>query len=90
MQYSLVAQATETGMTVYYLDSFTNYDVAEYGKEGEDGWESRLAVDDEEWDVVDFESIRQVPYACSSGIGVSDDDHLVAAIYEFLKIVRIV
>ena len=72
-------------MAMYYLDSFANYDIAKDGEEGEDGRKGRLAIDDQEWNVVDFEAIGQVSYACSAGVSVSDDDHLVAAIDEFLS-----
>jgi hypothetical protein len=85
MQYCLIAQAAEAGMSVHYLDSLAYYDVAEDGEEGEDGWEGRFAVHDEEWYVVDLEAIRQVSHTCSASVRVSDDNHLVAAIDEFLR-----
>jgi hypothetical protein len=89
MQYGLIAQATKAGMAVHYLDALANDDVAEDGKEGEDGWERGLAIDDQEWNVVDFEAIREVSYACSARIGVGNHNHLVASINEFLGVVRI-
>jgi len=88
MQYSLIAQTTETGMAMHYLDSFANHDVPEDGEEGEDGRKGCLAVDDEERYVVDLEAIREISYACSASVGMSDDNHLVAAIDEFLDGVR--
>jgi hypothetical protein len=88
MQYGLVTQATETSVPVYYLDSFTNSNVAEDGEEGEDGRECRLAIDNEERDVVDFKAVCEVPYTCPASIGVSDDNHLVAPINKFLELVR--
>jgi len=71
-----------------YLDSFADHDIPEYGKEGEDGRKSRLAVDDEKWHVIDLEAICEMSYACSASVGMSDDNHLVAAIDEFLCSIR--
>jgi hypothetical protein len=88
VQYGLVTQAAKTSMAVYDFDSFANYNVAEDGEEREDGWEGRFSVDDEEGDVVDFEAICEVPHTCSAGIGVSDDNYLVATVDEFLAFVR--
>jgi hypothetical protein len=84
MQYGLMAQGTETGMAVHNFNLLADADVAEDGEEGEDGRESCLAVDGPEGDVVDLEAVCEVPYPRATGIGVSDDDHLVAAIDEFL------
>jgi hypothetical protein len=86
MQNSFVAQATKTSMAMYNLDALADHNVAEDGEEGEDGGERRLAVDDQEWDVVDLEAIRKVSHACSAGIGVGNDNDLVASIDEFLCI----
>lgn len=88
MQDGLIAQATETCMSMYYLDPFANDDVAEDGKEGEDRRKRGLSIDDQERDVIDFQTIRKVPHACSASIGVSNHNHLVASIDEFLEPVR--
>jgi hypothetical protein len=74
---------------MYDLDALTNDYVAKYGEEGEDGGKCRLTIDDEEGHVVDFETIGEISYAGPAGIGVSDDNHLVAAVNEFLEHVRI-
>jgi hypothetical protein len=87
MQYRLIAQTAQTGMAVYDLDALPNDDVAEDGKEGEDGRKGRLAVYDQKGHVVDFEAIGEVPHASPASVGVSDDDHLVAAVDEFLELV---
>lgn len=75
-------------MAVHDLYPFAYYDVAKDGKEGEDGRKGRLAVDDEEGDVVDFEAIGQVPHACSASVGMCDDDDLVSAVDEFLALLE--
>lgn len=84
MQNGFMTQTAETGMTVYYLDSFAYDDVAEYREEGEDGWEGGLAVDDEEGHVVHFQPICEVSDACSAGVRVRDDYDFVPTIDEFL------
>ena len=65
------------------LYTLTNHNVAEYREEGEDGGEGRLAIDDEEGDVVDLEAIGEVADACAAFVGVGYDYDLVAAIDEF-------
>jgi hypothetical protein len=84
----LVAQAAETSMAVYYLDSFANHDISEDREEGEDSREGRLSVDDEEGDVVDLKTIGEVPHTGTAGIGVGDDNHFVASVDEFLELVK--
>jgi hypothetical protein len=90
MQNSFVAQATKASMAMYDLDSFADHNVAEDGKEGEDSGERRLAVDDQEGDIVDLEAICKVSHACSASVGVSDDNDLVAPIDEFLYVCQYV
>ena len=84
MQYGFMAQAAQTGMSVYNLDALADYDIAKDGEKGEDGWEGGLTVDDEERNVVDFESVGQISHTCSAGIGMCNDDNFVSAIDEFL------
>jgi hypothetical protein len=88
VQYCLIAQAAEAGMTVYYLNSFADYDVAKDGKERENGRKRGLSIDDQERDIVDFKAVCEISYTGAPGVGVSDDNHLVASIDEFLKLVR--
>lgn len=71
-------------MAVYNLDPFPNDDVAKDWKERKDGRKGGFAVNDEERDIVDFEPVCQVSYACSTGVGMSNDDHLVASVDKFL------
>ena len=57
-------------MAMYNRDLFSNKDVSEDWKAGENGWEGSCAVDDKKWDVVDFEAICEVSYAGSTLICV--------------------
>ena len=84
MQDGLMAQAAKTSMSMDNLNALANYDIAEDGKEGEDGGKGRLAVDDEKGNVVDLEAVGQVAYALSAGIGVCDDYDFMSAVDEFL------
>lgn len=86
MQDGLMAQAAKTSMPMDNLDAFADGDVSEDGKEGEDGWEGRLAVDDEEGDIVDLEAVGQVAYARTASIGVCYDNDLVSTVDEFLAL----
>jgi hypothetical protein len=76
-------------MSVYDFDALTNDNVAKYGEEGKDGGKGRFTIDDEKGDIVDFEAVGEVSHTGPTGIGVSDDNHLVAAVDEFLEHVRI-
>ncbi|KAK5001218.1 hypothetical protein LTR28_012879, partial [Elasticomyces elasticus] len=71
-------------MAVNNLDALTNENVAEDRKEREDGREGCLAIDDHERHVVDFQAVGEVANARSAGVGMGDDDDLVATIDEFL------
>ena len=90
-----MAQIAETGMAVHNLDLLPDEDLAEDGEAGEHCREGRAAVHDPVRDVIDFDAVGQVADASASGIGgvvrrsvgMGDDDHLVAAVDEFLQCV---
>ena len=69
-------------MTMNNLDPFSDDDIPQNREKGEDGWKSRLSVDNQEWNVVDLETIGQVMHSCPAPVGVSDHDHLVSSIDE--------
>lgn len=73
-------------MSVYDSNALADYDVAEDGEEGEDGREGRLAVNDPERDVVDFEAVGQVSNAFSTIVRMCDDDDFVSTIDKFLPV----
>ena len=70
-------------MSMNNLDLFPNDNVSEDGEKGEDRREGRCAVDDKEWNMVDFETIREVSNAGSSIVGVCNHYDFVSAIDEF-------
>ena len=65
MQYSFMAEAAQTRMSVNNLDLFSNENVSENRKAGEDSWECSGAIDDEKWDMIDFETISEISYTGS-------------------------
>lgn len=71
-------------MTMDNLNLFANDDIAEYGEEREERRHRGLAVDDEERDMVDFETVGEVAYASAAFVGVRYDDDFMAAVDEFL------
>lgn len=85
MQDALVAQTAEAAMAVDNLDTLPNADVAQNGKEGEDGGERGVTVDDEKGHVVDLEAVCEVADALAVVVGVRDDDDLVAAVDELAR-----
>ena len=77
-------------MSVYYFGALADHDVAKDWEEREDGWKRGLSVDDQKRDVVDLEAICEVSHTSPTSVGMSDNNHLVATINEFLKPVRAV
>lgn len=80
-----MAKTTETGMTMNNLDLLPNDDVSKDRKEGKDGGEGGLAVDDKERDMVDLEAVGEVADSSAAFVCVGDDDHLMSPINEFLE-----
>ena len=81
----LMTQRTQTGVAVNNLDLLSDDDISKDGKEREDGGECRLAVNDEERNVVDFYTIRQIANACPAFVGMCYDDDLVSSVDEFCR-----
>lgn len=61
---------------------FPDTDVAEYGEEREDSRKGTFAIDDKKRYVVNFDPIGEIPNAFPVTICVSDNNNLVAAVYE--------
>lgn len=85
MQNGLAAEAAQTCMAMDDFDLLSNHDIAEYGEEGKDGGEGRFAVDDEEGNVVDLESIGEVPDSGAALVRMCDNDDFVPTVDEFLR-----
>lgn len=86
MQDSLVAETTQTGVPMHNLDLLTNHDIPKYREEREYGGHGRFAINDEERDMVDLESIGQIPDPSPTFVRVRDDNDFMAAINEFLVV----
>lgn len=69
---------------MHNLNLLADDDISEYGKEGKDCGERRLAINDEERYVIDFETIGEVSYSASTFVCMRYDDDLVSTIDEFL------
>ena len=85
MEYCFIAQVAKTRMPVNDLHLFPDDDVSKNGEEGEYRGKGGFAIDDEEWDMIDFDAIGQVSDPCSICVCVCKDDNLVASVYQFLK-----
>ncbi|PQE29459.1 hypothetical protein CJF32_00003236 [Rutstroemia sp. NJR-2017a WRK4] len=70
-------------MNNFYL--FSNNNIAKYWKEGEDGWKGAGAENDEEWHMVDLESVCEVSYSGSIVVGVRYYYDFVSAINELCR-----
>lgn len=85
MQNRLVAKIAQTPMSMHDINLLPQNDIAEDWKERKDGGHGRLAVDDEERDVVDFEAIGEVAHTGAVLVGVGNDNYSVASVDEFLR-----
>jgi hypothetical protein len=79
-----MTKTAQTCVTMDDLDFLPDDNIAKYWKEGEDRRECGLSVDDEERDMVYFETVCQIANACSTFVCVCDYDDFVATIDEFL------
>jgi hypothetical protein len=64
---------------------FTDHDIPEKGKEGENCRHRRLAINDEEGDVVHFETIGKISNSCPPFVCMSDDNDFMTAVDQFLE-----
>ena len=80
MQYCLIAEIAQTCMSMHNLHFFPDNDVAKDGEERENRGKGGFAIDDEEWDVINFDAICQIPYPCSVCVGMREHDDLVPTI----------
>lgn len=67
---------------MYNLNLFSQHYIPEYRKEAEHSRERGGTVDDQERDVIDFQAVREVAYACSSLISVRYDYNFMSAVYK--------
>lgn len=88
MQDSFVAEATHAGVAMDNFNLLTYDDIAKNGEEGEDRWEGRFTVNDEEGDMIDLETVCEVAHSSPAFVGVSYDNYFVTAVDEFLRAVR--
>jgi len=84
MEDTFMTQAAEAGMTMYDLDLLSYDDVTENWEEREYSRKSGLSVYNEEWDVIDFEAICEIPHAGTAFICMSNDYHFMPAVDKLL------
>lgn len=89
MKNRFMTETAQTSMTMNNLNLLTNHNVPEHRKKGENCRESRLAVDNEEGYMVDFEPIGEIPNTGPSFVCVGDDDDFMPAVDEFLRYVSV-
>lgn len=65
------------------LDLLSEDNASKHRKEGEDCWKGRFAVYDQEWDMVDLQTVGEVVHPSTTLVCVSDDYHFVASINQF-------
>ena len=72
-------------MSVHNLNLLPYYDISKDGEEGEDGGHSRLAIYNEEGNVIDLEAIGEMTDTCSALICVCYHDNLMATVNQLLR-----
>lgn len=85
MQDRLMAQITQTPMTMHNLNLFPDTYIPEDREEREDGRKGGLAIDNKEGDVVDLQAVVEVSNPLAVVVGVRYDDDLVATVYKFAR-----
>jgi hypothetical protein len=88
MKDSFPTEAAQTGVSMNNVNLLSNHNVSEYGKERKNGRECCFAVDNEEGNVVDLQSIGEVTDSGASFVCMRDDNDFVPSIDEFLKAIR--
>lgn len=85
MEDSFMTETTETRVAVYNFDTLANHDVSKDREEGKNRRERSFSIDDQKWDVIHFQSIREVAYSGPSLIGMSYNHNLMTSVYELLQ-----
>lgn len=83
MQNSLMAQTTQTRMSMHNLNLFPQHNVPKDREEAKHCWKGRGSIDDQKWDMIDLDAVCEVADAGSSFVCVCDDYDFVPAVYEF-------
>ena len=69
-------------MTMHDFNLLSNDNVAENWKEGEDRGEGGCSVDDQKWDMVDFETVGEISYTRPPLVRMGDDNDFMTAVDE--------
>ena len=62
------------------LDLLSNYNISEHWEEGEDRRKCSCAIHDQEWNMVDFEPVREIAYSGPFIVGMRYDNDFVTPI----------
>jgi hypothetical protein len=83
MQDCFMTETAQTRVAMNDLDLFPYYNIAKDREERENRRKGGLSIDDQKWDMVDFQSVRQVMDTCPAFVGMRDNDDLVPSINQF-------
>lgn len=67
-------------MAMNDLNLFPENNIAEDWEERKDRWHCRFSIDDEEWNMVDLETVGQITDASTTFVGMCHNDDLVPTI----------
>ena len=83
MQDGLMTKTAQARMTMHDLNFLPDDNVPEDREEGKHGGKSCFSVYYEERNMIDFQTISEIPDTCTPLVCMRDDDHFVTAIDEF-------
>lgn len=82
MKDGFIAEAAQTCVTMNNLNLFSDDDVPEHRRKGEDSWKRGLSVYHQKRYMVDLEAIGQIVYACSTFVCMCDNHDFMTSIYQ--------
>ncbi len=86
MQDSFMTEVAETGMAMHNLYLLSNDDIPKDGKKRKDRREGCFPIDDQEWNMIDLETIGKISNTGTTSICMCDDDHFMSAVNQFLRL----
>ena len=78
-----MTQTAQARMAMHDLNSLPDYDVPEDREERKHGGKSGFPVYYEKRNMIDLQTISEIPDTCTSLVCMRDDDHFVTTIDEF-------
>ena len=83
MQDGFMTKTAQARMPMHNFNLLSDDNVPEDREEGKHGGKSGFSIYNEKRNMVDFQTISEIPNSCTSLVCMRDDDHFVTTIDEF-------